>query len=92
MTPKTMLDGRIVEDSYYDHSEHGRVKVLDVTKGVVTMQKQNEYTAIAGGGERFLSYATQSAVGFREDAEPADVTVNADLIVIDSDSTDPTSQ
>lgn len=78
------MEGSIVEDSYYDHAEYGRVRVVDVTNGVVSMEKQNETVPITGG--RIPAGVKQSAAGFREDAEPADVTVNADAIVINTEA------
>lgn len=72
---------RIVENSYYDHDEHGRVKVVDVTNGVVSMEKQHE--TFVSAGQRFPAGAKQSAAGFQDDAEPADVTVSADAAVFD---------
>ena len=63
---------RIVENSYYDHFEHGRVKVVDVENGVVTMEKQEE--TLSWSGTRFPSMAKQSASGFQDQAEPADIT------------------
>jgi hypothetical protein len=75
---------RIVEDSYYDHDEHGRVKVVDVTNGVVSMEKQQDDIVV--GGARIPGATKQSAAGFQRDAEPADVTVDADMIVVNSDA------
>lgn len=71
----------IVEDSYYDHDEHGRVKVADVTNGVVTMEKQNDH--FISGGTRFPSMAQQSAAGFQDEAEPADLHITAQPAVFD---------
>lgn len=65
----------IVENSYYDHAEHGRVKVVSVRNGVVSMEKQNDYSFI--GGSKIPGGAQQSAAGFQEDAEPADITITA---------------
>lgn len=67
---------RIVENSYYDHDEHGRVKVVDVTNGVVSMEKQEEYSIV--GGQRIPGGTKQAAAGFQRDAEPADITVKAE--------------
>lgn len=67
---------RIVENSYYDHDEHGRVKVVDVTNGVVSMEKQQDYSVV--GGRRIPGGAKQSAAGFQDQAEPADVKVKAE--------------
>lgn len=71
----------IIENSYYDHVEHGRVRVVDVTNGVVSMEKQEEYTFT--GNNRIPAGVKQAASGFQADAEPADVTVHANPAVFD---------
>lgn len=73
---------RIVENSYYDHDEHGRVKVVDVTNGVVSMEKQEEYEFVSGMG-RIPGGTKQAASGFQRDAEPADITIDAESAVFD---------
>lgn len=77
-----MSDWRIVEGSYYDHAEHGRVKVVDVSNGVVSMEKHDDDTFVSGLG-KIPGSTKQSAAGFRRDSEPADVTVSADAAVFD---------
>lgn len=77
----------IVEYSYYDHIEHGRVQVVDVTNGVVSMQKQNETVPVTAG--RIPAGVKQSAEGFRDDAEPADVTIRANTALFRLNSSDP---
>lgn len=73
---------RIVENSYYDHAEHGRVKVVSVDNGVVSMEKQEEEAFVNGIG-KIPGGAQQSAAGFQRDAEPADVTIEAEAAVFD---------
>lgn len=78
-----MVGGEPVENSYYDHDEHGRVKVVDVTNGVVSMEKQRD--TVVTGGVQIPAGVKQSAAGFMRDAEPADVTVDADMVVVNSE-------
>lgn len=79
-----MPAGRIVENSYYDHDEYGRVRVVDLTNGVVSMERVNEKVWM--GTTQIPDGVKQSAAGFQRDAEPADVTVKADLAVFDSEA------
>jgi hypothetical protein len=71
----------IIEQSYYDHDEYGRVKVVDVTNGVVSFEKQNEEKFVSG--MKIPGGAKQSAAGFQDDAEPADLNITADSVVFD---------
>lgn len=72
---------RIVENSYYDHLEHGLVKVVSVNNGVVSMEKQED--DVVAGARRIPAGVKQAASGFRRDAEPADVEVDAQPVVLD---------
>jgi len=69
---------RLVENSYYQHAEYGLVKLIDVTNGVVSMQKQ-EGRPVNVGGKRIPAGKKQSAAGFQSDAEPADIAVDANV-------------
>lgn len=71
----------IVENSYYDHDEHGRVKVVDVTNRVVSMEKQQDWMFVSG--TKIPTAAKQAVSGFKEDAEPADITVQARPAIFD---------
>lgn len=76
----------IVPNSIYDHDEHGEVRVIKVENGVVHMQKENETVHTTAGV--IPGGATQSAAGFRRDAEPATVEVEPSLAVMSPDATE----
>lgn len=76
----------IVENSYYEHNEYGTVKVISVNNGVVSMQKRNEMAKY--GATQFPAGAKQSAAGFRKDARPADITIQAKPAVFDMNIND----
>jgi hypothetical protein len=66
---------KIIDQSYYDHDKHGLIKVVGVTDGEVLMEKQDE--VVQEGSQKMLAGAKQSVAGFRRDAEPADINVDA---------------
>lgn len=76
-----MADKDIVEDSYYDHAEHGTVRVVDVSDGEVSMEITGASVVI--GSRSIPAGARQDADGFRRDAEPADVSASADAAEFD---------
>lgn len=80
---------RIIEDSYYQHDQHGLVRVVSVNNGVVSMELQDDDKVI--GTATVPRGAQQAAAGFQDDAEPADVTVEADLAVLNVENLDPES-
>lgn len=66
---------RIVENSFYEHERYGTVKVVDVTNGVVSMQQRNETVMTTAGN--IPGGKQQAAAGFQDEAEPADIEINA---------------
>lgn len=74
----------IVENSYYDHERFGTVKVVSVNNGVVSMEQQENNVITTAG--RIPGGKTQSAAGFQDEAEPADVTIPARPAVFNLDS------
>lgn len=76
-----MLD-RIVEDSYYDHPVHGRVKVVDVSATTVSLQLVDDDVDLPGI-HTVPKGAYEKVSDFKRDAEPADVTVRAEPAVFD---------
>lgn len=74
-----MMD--IVVNSYYDHERFGRVQVVGYNNGVVSMELQDDDLVI--GTTTMPRCKKQSAAGFQDEAEPADVTVNVDPVKID---------
>lgn len=72
---------RIVENSFYEHDEHGLVKVVSVNNGVVSFEKRDE--SVYTGGMSIPAGSQQAAAGFRDCVEPADITVPANAAVFD---------
>lgn len=68
-----MSEAPVVENSFYEHDEYGLVKVIDITNGVVTMEKRDQ--EIWTGRQVIPGYSKQSAAGFLDDTEPADITI-----------------
>jgi len=76
-----MVVDNIIENSYYDHIEYGRVKVVDVDATTVSMELQEDTTVI---GSRTIPVAKYEQVSdFKHRADPADITVAADPAVFD---------
>jgi len=71
----------IVEDSYYDHDEHGLVKVVAIREHKVLLEKQSEQTVI--DGVTIPSGEKEPITDFKENADPADVTASADKAEFD---------
>lgn len=79
---------RLVEDSYYEHEDHGRVKLVSVDATKVAFQLVNRRHGLPGGHE-ILQGKYEGVTEFKQKAEPADITVIADPIVIDTRGTSP---
>lgn len=65
----------IVENSYYDHTDYGLVKVVKVDDGTVFMEKQEE--AVKVNGVRIPSGVKQTVENFEKNTSPGDVSVSA---------------
>lgn len=68
---------RIVENAYYDHSNHGKVKILKIEDNVVHFSTQDSENLSENMSE------------FEGRVEPADVTVDADPATLDLTGKDP---
>lgn len=77
-----------VENSYYDHADHGRVKVQRVKNGMVYFEKCGERGSIAGG-RRIPAGEMETIDHFYSKTRPADVTVSADAAILDFSGLDP---
>lgn len=78
----------IVENSYYDHEEHGSVRVLEVTDDIVAFELMETEMRFPGGVS-FPEAKREQLATFEEQASPGDVSVDADYIVINSESRTP---
>lgn len=74
-----MID-TIVPNSYYDHAEHGRVKVVDVSPTTVSMEIVEENT-YAGNGLNIPKGKFEEPSRFKDMAEPADIEITPDVAV-----------
>lgn len=73
-------------NSYYEHDEHGRVKVVDVD-GLVLYEIVGQTRQIPGMGE-IPSGATEPVEAFEERTEPADIEMS--MPRTNNESTTPT--
>lgn len=76
----------IVEDSYYDHDRHGRVRVVLVEEDTVFM----ETTEIMDmGGGKIPTNRKQDVEEFSRETSPADFTVDAPATSIGAEQNKP---
>lgn len=64
----------IVEDTFYQHDEHGRVKVAVVDAGQVFFEKEEQITVEK---KRVPAMGEESVEEFTENTEPAPMDVGA---------------
>lgn len=71
----------IVEGSYYDHSKHGRVRVVTVSDGIVSMECMEKMKFIAG--QEMPAGVKESDSVFEKCSQPADMTIDAEAAEFD---------
>lgn len=77
----------VVENSYYEHDEHGLVRVVDNSPDNVSFEINGEF--IWSGTEKVPKAKKEEPGEFEQSTEPADVSVDADYIVMESVSKTP---
>lgn len=74
----------IVEDSYYEHPEHGTVKLVSAKDDEVLLEKQTEEVFTEVGN--IPAGASEPLEDFKTDAEPANISTTVDAVELDLES------
>lgn len=85
-----MSDLSLVEDSWYDHDEYGRIRLvrIDEPENEVLLEKGNGETMHVSAVGDIPAGTRESIDSFRRAAQPADISVTPPTVEINAESTD----
>lgn len=78
----------LAEDSWYDHSEYGRVRLVRVDREAdEILLEKGEATYVSGVGD--MPAGTRESIdSFTQNAAPADISVSPPTVEMDAESPD----
>lgn len=78
----------LAEDSWYDHSEYGRIRLVRVDEDAnEVLLEKGESTYVSGVGD--LPAGTRELIdSFTQNAAPADISVSPPVVEMDAESPD----
>ena len=76
----------LVEDSWYDHEEHGHVRLVRIDEDAETVLLERADTTHVSGVGNIPTGTREPLDSFRRAAAPADISVSPPVVEIDAEA------